>query len=348
MPHRAAPVVMLTMGDPAGVGPEIALKAWALRETLSLRSFCYVGDARALSRAAADLGLAAPIHPIADEACAPEAADVFQRAIPVLDTPLAVEPRPGEPDHRNADAVLAAIERAVRCVASGQAGALVTNPIAKHVLQRAGFPHPGHTEYLGALARRKGRDAYPVMMLAGPDLRVAPLTIHIPLSAVAAAVTPALIDATAKTLSGGLSTHFGIERPRIAVCGLNPHAGENGMLGDEETRVIAPAIAALRAEGLAVTGPHSADTLFHAAARRTYDAAIAMYHDQALLPVKTLYFDEAVNVTLGLPFIRTSPDHGVAFDIAGRGLANPASLIAAIRMAHGMAARANARSAKPA
>jgi 4-hydroxythreonine-4-phosphate dehydrogenase len=243
----------------------------------------------------------------------------------------------GHPASSAAPAITASIELAVRLVMTGKARSVVTNPIAKHVLIAAGFPHPGHTEYLGALARAQGKQASPVMMLCGPDLRVVPVTIHIPLARVPKDLTEERIVETARVTAAGLTRWFGIARPRLAVTGLNPHAGEGGIMGDEEQTIIAPALAALREQGFEVSGPHPADALFHARARQHYDAAIAMYHDQALIPLKTLAFDEGVNVTLGLPFIRTSPDHGTAFDIAGTGKARPDSLIAALRLAARMA-----------
>ncbi len=247
--------------------------------------------------------------------------------------------RLGAPDARNARAVVAAIDAAVLAVRDGRARAVVTNPIAKSVLMADGFSHPGHTEYLGALAAAHfGVSApNPVMLLASDELRVVPLTVHIPLARVAGAITKQSIVATAKVLDHSLRADFGFARPRIAVTGLNPHAGEDGRLGSEDQAIIAPAIAALVRDGLDVTGPYPADTLFHAAARTTYDAVLAMYHDQALIPIKTLAFDRGVNVTIGLPFVRTSPDHGTAFSIAGSGQAQATSLIEALKMADAMA-----------
>ena len=235
--------------------------------------------------------------------------------------------------------IIGAIEQAVAAVATGEAAAVVTNPIAKATMTAAGFRHPGHTEFLAELASRHhpGHHFTSVMMLASDALRVVPLTVHIPLAKVPAALNAALIEETVRITVGDLTSRFGIVRPRIVVAGLNPHAGENGTLGREEIDIIAPAIAQLRSEGLDVSGPFSGDTMFHAAARSRYDAAIAMYHDQALIPLKTLAFDSGVNITLGLPFVRTSPDHGTAFDIAGSGRANPESFIAAVRMARRMA-----------
>jgi 4-hydroxythreonine-4-phosphate dehydrogenase len=247
--------------------------------------------------------------------------------------------RPGRPDPASAAGIVESIERAVADCLSGRASAVVTNPIAKKPLYEAGFRFPGHTEFLGHLAERAtGKPCLPVMMLAGPTLRTVPVTIHVPLAEVPGLLTTALIVSTARVVAADLASRFGIARPRLAVAGLNPHAGEDGGMGSEDIRVIGPAVAALRAEGIEAFGPLPADTMFHREARAGYDAAICMYHDQALIPVKTLAFDETVNVTLGLPFVRTSPDHGTAFDIAGRGAARPDSLIAALRLAATLAA----------
>ena len=299
----------------------------------------------AVAERAQQLGLPAPIEEVGQPA---DAETLFPLALPVRPVPLRVKARAGEPDPANAAAVIASIELATKAVVSGaadvmagHAAAVVTNPIAKSVLYAAGFAHPGHTEFLAALAERHapGRRFHPVMMLAAAELRIVPLTVHIPLAEVPRAISRGLIFETVRTTWDALRRDFAVPAPRIAVTGLNPHAGEGGALGAEEREVIAPAVLELQSEGLTVTGPHPADTLFHAAARRGYDAVIAMYHDQALIPVKTLAFDTAVNVTLGLPFVRTSPDHGTAFDIAGQGRASPESLIAALRLAHEIAAR---------
>ena len=266
-----------------------------------------------------------------------QVADVFGAALPVLALPLPEIARPGRPDPANASAVIASIERAVRLVQAGEAGAVVTNPISKAVLYQAGFPHPGHTEFLGTLT-----GGTPVMMLACPHLRVVPVTIHVSLRRALEGVTMAAIVDTARAAAAALRRDFGIAAPRLAIAGLNPHAGEQGAMGTEEIEVIAPAIAALQAEGIDATGPYPPDTMFTDAARPTYDAAICMYHDQALIPLKTLDMAGGVNVTLGLPIIRTSPDHGTAFGIAGQGVADPGSLIAAIRMAAELAGRRQA------
>ena len=326
--------IALTAGDPAGIGPDITLQMWLARLTHQLPVFALLGDIEHLRRRAELLGLQVPLAPITQIS---QAAEIFADALPVLPVPLPAQVEAGRPASSAAPAIKASIAAAVALVMGGEARAVVTNPIAKHVLIGAGFPHPGHTEYLGALAREHGAHASPVMMLSGPDLRVVPVTIHIPLARVPKELTAERIVETARVTCEGLVRWFGIDSPRLAMTGLNPHAGEDGILGDEEQTIIAPALAALREQGFAVTGPHPADALFHLRARANYDAAIAMYHDQALIPLKTLAFDEGVNVTLGLPFIRTSPDHGTAFDIAGTGKARAESLIAALRLAARMA-----------
>jgi 4-hydroxythreonine-4-phosphate dehydrogenase len=317
--------------------------SWLVRHAQQLPIFALLGDAAFMEAHARILGLDVPIRPIASLG---EAAAVFRDALPVLPLRLPCPVAPGKPTPLAAGYTQSSIERAVALALSGDAPAIVTNPIAKHVLAEAGFPHPGHTEFLGALARQHGFEAKPVMLLAGGGLRVVPVTVHIALADVPGTLTEALIVETAEVVAADLSRWFGIADPRLAVTGLNPHAGEGGMMGHEEQTIIGPAIARLRERGCRVTGPHPADTLFHARARQAYDAAIAMYHDQALIPVKTLAFDEGVNVTLGLPFIRTSPDHGTAFDIAGTGKARPDSLIAALKLAARMADAVAARSGR--
>ena len=257
----------------------------------------------------------------------------FPYGLPVVPLKNAVDDAPGRPNAANAAATIESIERAVEAVHRGEARALVTNPIAKATLYQAGFKHHGHTEYLGELARAWGEPAFPVMMIWSETLAVVPVTIHIPLADAPRALTTELIIKTARIVDRDLRARFRVSRPRLAVAGLNPHAGEGGAMGREEITIIKPAIEALRAEELDVVGPLSADTMFHPQARARYDVALTMYHDQGLIPVKTLAFDEGVNVTLGLPFVRTSPDHGTAFDIAGKGVANPASLIAALKLA---------------
>jgi 4-hydroxythreonine-4-phosphate dehydrogenase len=334
-PGREPPLPLaLTMGDPSGIGPEITVRAWRDRDADALPPFAVY----------ADVDLMRAVDPeitIAPVASARDAAGIFGSALPVVSIPLARPAQPGAPAVENGHATILSIRRAVSDIASGRASAVVTNPIAKAVLYRAGFSHPGHTEFLGVLAKEfwPAEPAEAVMMLASDTLRVVPLTIHVRLKDVPALVTTDRIIATARVVAKALKRDFGIANPRLAIAGLNPHAGEEGALGTEERDVIAPAVAALRREGLVVTGPNAADTMFHAAARRTYDAAIAMYHDQALIPIKTLAFDEGVNVTLGLPFVRTSPDHGTAFGIAGKGVASASSLKAALKLAAEMSAR---------
>jgi 4-hydroxythreonine-4-phosphate dehydrogenase len=328
----------LTMGDPAGIGPEITLRAWSSRSAHQLAPFVVYGDPHMLEHRARALGLKVPISCVApfDGISA-----LFPNALPVYPVALAAPVVAGQPDSANAPAVIMAIEQAVTDTASGKARAVVTNPIAKSVLYGAGFAHPGHTEFLSALAVKHwpGQRHRPVMMLASESLRVVPLTIHVPLKDVPPLITRALIAETVRITSAALTRDFGIETPRIAICGLNPHAGEGGALGREETETIAPAIRDLQRAGFAVSGPHSADSLFHEAARRTYDCVIAMYHDQALIPLKTLAFDRGVNITLGLPFVRTSPDHGTAFDIAAEGRASSQSLINALKVADQISVR---------
>ncbi|MEZ5816566.1 MAG: 4-hydroxythreonine-4-phosphate dehydrogenase PdxA [Hyphomicrobiaceae bacterium] len=327
----------LTMGDPAGIGLDITLAAWATRAANPLPPFVLLADAASVSARAARLGLACEICAF-DNMPAVEALPRDRLAI--LAVPLAVPVAPGVADPRNAGGVIASIERAVDETCAGRAAGIVTNPISKATVYAAGFAHPGHTEFLGALAELHvpGRRWTPVMMLASDALRVVPLTVHISLAGVPRQITQQRIVEVCRITAEDLAKRFGLAHPRIAVAGLNPHAGEGGSLGREEIEIIAPAIETLRSGGLDVSGPHSADTLFHAAARARYDVAVCMYHDQALIPIKTLAFDTGVNVTLGLPFIRTSPDHGTAFDIAGSGKASPNSLIAALRMAAHMAA----------
>jgi 4-hydroxythreonine-4-phosphate dehydrogenase len=321
-----APVlpVAVSMGDPAGIGLDVALAAWLARERLRLPPFLLYGTTAAVHERARQLNLDVPIS----EVDAPAAAGVFAGALPV---------RPVQ----GSAPIVAAIEAATAAVARGEACALLTNPIAKKSLQGAGLAYPGHTAFLGVLAARHwpGHGFRPVMMLVCEALKVVPVTVHIPLAAVPGALTLPLLRDTIRITAAALSGDFGIAQPRIAVAGLNPHAGEGGMIGTEEERIISPAVAELAAEGLAVRGPYSADTMFHAAARAGYDAAVAMYHDQALIPLKTLDFDHGVNVTLGLPFVRTSPDHGTAYALAGTGKARPDSFVAALRLAVDIARR---------
>ncbi|MGJ4889588.1 4-hydroxythreonine-4-phosphate dehydrogenase PdxA [Bradyrhizobium sp. HKCCYLRH3099] len=323
----------LTLGEPAGIGPDITLQAWLRRAKLGLPAFYVRGDAGFLAHRARLLDLPIPVEEVRPD----QAAQLFSRALPVVSTGHPVTALPGRPDSTSAAAAIGSIREAVADVKAGHAAAVVTNPIAKAVLYRAGFAHPGHTEFLAELAADGGVVPQPVMMLWSPTLAVVPVTIHVALREAIEQLTSPLITSTTRIVAASLRRYFGVSRPRIALSGLNPHAGEDGTLGTEEDEIIAPAIATLRNAGLDVQGPLPADTMFHDAARKTYDCAICMYHDQALIPIKTLAFDDGVNVTLGLPFIRTSPDHGTAFGIAGKGTANPASLIAALRLAARMA-----------
>jgi 4-hydroxythreonine-4-phosphate dehydrogenase len=330
------PPLALTMGDPAGIGPEVTLAAWqALR---GAHPFAVIADVDALAALSCHLGGDVPVRAVDSLA---EAAAVFAKALPVLPEALATPVQPGRPDRAHAPAIVRSVERAVALARSGAAAAVVTNPLAKTTLLDAGIGHTGHTMWLKDLAG----GGVPVMMLAGPMLRVVPVTVHIPLAAVPAALTVETIVAAGRVTAAALREDFGLTAPRLAVAGLNPHAGESGTVGREEIDTIIPAIAALREAGIDATGPYPGDSLFHAAARATYDAALCMYHDQALIPIKTLDFAHAVNVTLGLSIVRTSPDHGTAYDIAGTGRADPTSLIAALTMATEIAARRGARMA---
>ncbi|HLH10892.1 MAG TPA: 4-hydroxythreonine-4-phosphate dehydrogenase PdxA [Methylovirgula sp.] len=328
-------LLALTRGDPSGVGPELALKAWlALHAEEAAPIFFIIADPDHLAGLARRFDLPVPIETVE----ASEAAGVFGRALPVLPLGHPVKGVLGRPDATDSEGTIRSIEIGVERVHSGQADAIVTSPIAKEVLKRAGFKHPGHTEFLGQLAQRfYGEAARPVMLLWSPELMVVPATIHVPLKRVPQLVDIALLVETGKIVARDLQRRFAIKAPRLAFAGLNPHAGEGGHMGREEIAVIAPAVAELKRLGIDARGPYPADTLFHAAARANYDVAIGMYHDQVLVPIKTLAFDKAVNVTLGLPFVRCSPDHGTAFDIAGEGRADPSSLIAALRLAGRMA-----------
>jgi len=316
-----------SLGDPAGVGPELLVAAWAERTPAGLGPFFVVGSAEVLRGAAARRGLDVPVRTIGSP---DEAAAHFAQALPVLDIGEA-DYRPGSPDEAGAALALRSLETATGLVRGGAAAALVTAPVAKAQLSRIGFTYPGQTEFLAQACGITDRNA--VMMLAGPSLRVVPVTVHVALAEVPSLLTAELIRSRASIAAAALARDFGIERPRLAVAGLNPHAGEDGRFGDEEARIIAPAVEALRGEGIDAFGPLPADGMFHAEARRGYDLAVCMYHDQALIPLKALDFDNGVNVTLGLPIIRTSPDHGTAFGIAGKGLARPGATIAALRMA---------------
>lgn len=313
----------VALGDPAGIGPEIVARAWSRRVELDLPPFFAVGDIRSLE--------AVWDGPVERVTSPSEASSMFPRALPLIVVDDAGEIRPGEPNLEGARCSLDSLEVATGLTRSGAAAALVTGPVSKAQLYAIGFTHPGQTEFV---AERCGiAPENVVMMLAGPDLRVVPVTTHMPLREVSDRVSVELIVAKARTTARELIRKFAIPNPRLAFAGFNPHAGEDGALGREEIDLIAPAIAALREEGIEAIGPLAADTMFHCRARAQYDAAICLYHDQALIPLKTLYFDEGVNMTLGLPIVRTAPDHGTAFDIAGRGIANPGAIVAAIRLA---------------
>jgi 4-hydroxythreonine-4-phosphate dehydrogenase len=320
----------LTQGDPSGIGPELTLKAFAARKEKALAPFFALADPQVLERAAQALNFPVVIE-IATPRTAPE---IFAHALPVVPLEQSARGAPGTPDPQDAASTVASIERAVACVVKGEAHAVVTNPISKAALYAAGFRHPGHTEFLAELARRHFARAFrPVMLLYAEELAVVPATIHVALAQVPQLLTRELLIETGRIVAADLQRRFAIAAPRLAFSGLNPHAGENGAMGREEIEIIAPAIETLRAEGINASGPHPADTMFHAAARARYDVAICPTHDQALIPIKTLAFERGVNVTLGLPFLRTSPDHGTAFDIAGKGVADATSLIEALRLA---------------
>ena len=319
----------VALGDPAGIGPEIVAAAWAARVERRVPPFFAIGDLRAV-KAVWD-------GPIVVLGAPGDAAAMFPHALPLVQVDDPGEIVPGVPNLPGARCALDSLEIAVGLCRAGTASGVVTGPVAKAQLYAIGFTYPGQTEFI---AERCGvAEGNVAMMLAGPTLRTVPVTIHTPLAQVASVLTTELIVARGRVVARGLQRDFGIAAPRLAVAGLNPHAGENGMLGRQEIEVIAPAIELLRAEGIDVTGPYSADGMFHPAARARFDAALCMYHDQALIPLKTLHFDDGVNVTLGLPIVRTSPDHGTAFDLAGQGRASPAPMIAAIRMAGEAAAR---------
>ena len=324
----------LSVGDPSGVGPEIAIAAWQARDSAGVSPFYLLADPLLIAARARRLGAEVAMV----ETTPAQAASVFHGALPVVPLIARFVDSPGRPDPANAAGTIEAIERAVADCLAGHAAAVVTCPIAKKPLYDAGFGFPGHTEYLAHLASlHSGVEVTPVMLLAGPELRTVPVTIHIALAEVPKALTTELIVTTGRITAADLASRFGIAKPRLAIAGLNPHAGEGGAMGGEDERIIRPAIDILRALGIDAFGPLPADTLFHARARAGYDVAICMYHDQALIPAKALAFDEAVNVTLGLPFIRTSPDHGTAFDIAGKGVARADSLIAALKLASKLA-----------
>ena len=323
MPPQSPSPLAVSLGDPAGIGPEVIAKCWDNRDRFGLPPFVAIGDPRSL--------VAVWDGPIATIDDPREADSAFDVGLPLIQLAAPATDNPGQPSVAGAHCSIDALELAVGLARSGSASAVVTGPVAKEQLYAIGFTHPGQTEFI---AERCGiSSANVAMMLAGPTLRTVPVTTHLPLAAVSERLTASLIESRGRTTLRGLQRNFGIAEPRLAVTGLNPHAGEGGQLGREEIEIIEPAIAALRAEGWRVTGPHPADTLFHAAARAHYDAALCMYHDQALIPLKALHFEDGVNITLGLPIIRTAPDHGTAFDIAGQDKADPRPFAAAVRMA---------------
>ena len=326
-PHFPGPPLALTMGEPAGIGGEITLKIWANKKQNQVPPFFIIDDPSRLRMLARRLKIDIPIKEIRS----PEAADkTFDEALPVLALPMEVKTKPGKPTTDTAKAVIYSIESAVKLVQDGRAGGVVTNPIAKSVLSEAGFKFPGHTEFLAHLS---GIEKDPIMMLASPELRVALATIHVSLKNAIEQLNKEKIIHVGKVCFESLRTDFAIAKPKIAVAGLNPHAGEKGSMGKEEIEVIIPAIKALQDAGINALGPYPSDTMFTATARKEYDVALCMYHDQGLIPLKTLGIDKGVNITLGLPFVRTSPDHGTAFDIAGSGDASEDSLVAALKMA---------------
>ena len=316
----------VTMGEPSGIGGELTLKAWQRRAELTCPFFT-IANAAHLRAEAATHGLVVPIQIISTAA---DAIQVFPDALPLIDIPLPSSPAAGQPNTENADAVVNSITAAVRMAMDGSTSAVITNPIHKRNLYEAGFPHPGHTEFLAELS---GTNVEPVMMLACDSLRTVPVTTHMSLHDAINGLSADLIVSQAIITARAMEIDFGIPAPRIAIAGLNPHAGEDGTMGNEEETIIRPAMEELRSQGINVSGPHPPDAMFSAAKRATYDAAICMYHDQALIPIKTLDFSGGVNITLGLPFVRTSPDHGTALDIAGQGIADETSLMAAINLA---------------
>ena len=325
----------VSIGDPAGIGPDVILKSWSARDVAKSPPFYVIADPDQLRARADAMELDIPVRPCD----ADNAADLFRDGLPVVPLEAKFTAAAGAPDTANAAGIIESIDRAVADAMTGRAAAVVTAPIAKKPLYEAGFRYPGHTEYLAALAEKHtGQSVRPVMMLAGPKLRAVPVTIHIPLRDVFETLTAGLIVETCRIVHDDLARRFGIAHPRLAVAGLNPHAGEGGALGHEDEKIVRPAVDDLRDLGIDAVGPLPADTMFHDRARAGYDAAICMYHDQALIPAKALGFDDSVNVTLGLPFIRTSPDHGTAFDLAGTGKALPDSFIAALHMSAEMAA----------
>jgi 4-hydroxythreonine-4-phosphate dehydrogenase len=323
--------IALTSGEPASIAPEITALAWAALRSKPDVAFFLIGDADYFATRAKSAGITIDVTTIGSPE---EASQHFPSSLPVLHRPLPFHPAPGKINGLTAKAVIGAIDEAVALATASHVSAIVTNPIQKEALYSAGFKHQGHTDYIASIVGAAGTE---VMMLVAADLRAIPITVHIPLNAVASSLTQEMITAQARVVAHDLKKYFGIAKPRLAFTGLNPHAGENGAMGHEEQTIIAPALETLRHEGFSIMGPISADTAFHPEARASYDAILCMYHDQALIPVKTLDFHGGVNVTLGLPFVRTSPDHGTALGLAGTGTANPQSLIAAIKLASAMA-----------
>jgi 4-hydroxythreonine-4-phosphate dehydrogenase len=330
MSEPVALPLALTLGEPAGIGPDLTIQLWRRRVQLRLPAFYLIADPEFIRQRARLLGIDINLSVVTPG----QATEAFARALPIVPLDVSTTAAPGAPDASSAPAAIGSIRRAVVDVLAGSAAAIVTNPVAKNVLYRSGFAEPGHTEFLAKLAQEStGKSTRAVMMLWSPELAVVPVTIHLPFKDVVTQLTADLISETGRIVARDLTARFGISRPRIAVAGLNPHAGEEGALGEEDRTIVAPAVKRLQAEGLDAIGPLPADSLFHERARANYDVALCMYHDQALIPIKTLAFDHAVNVTLGLPFVRTSPDHGTAFDIAGTGTADPSSLVAALTLA---------------
>jgi 4-hydroxythreonine-4-phosphate dehydrogenase len=330
MSEPVALPLALTLGEPAGIGPDLTIQLWRRRVQLRLPAFYLIADPEFIRQRARLLGIDINLSVVTPG----QATEAFARALPIVPLDVSTTAAPGAPDASSAPAAIGSIRRAVVDVLAGSAAAIVTNPVAKNVLYRSGFAEPGHTEFLAKLAQEStGKSTRAVMMLWSPELAVVPVTIHLPFKDVVTQLTADLISETGRIVARDLTARFGISRPRIAVAGLNPHAGEEGALGEEDRTIVAPAVKRLQTEGLDAIGPLPADSLFHERARANYDVALCMYHDQALIPIKTLAFDHAVNVTLGLSFVRTSPDHGTAFDIAGTGTADPSSLVAALTLA---------------
>jgi 4-hydroxythreonine-4-phosphate dehydrogenase len=328
-PQQRLPIAV-SIGEVSGIGPDVILMSWIKRLEKNIAPFYVVGSLSLLLSRAARLGLDVPLQAISHSA---QATEIFHEKLPVWDLGEA-DDHPSQPANETADLVISSIKTAVYHISQGWARGIATAPISKYVLQKQGFSYPGHTEYLGALADLywpQGEPHKPLMMLAFGVFRTVPLTVHTALRTVCGRVDLPIVDGAIRSMDGAIRPLLGGRRPRIAVAGLNPHAGENGTMGDEEVRVLIPAIRQLQSEGYLVSGPHPADTMFHAEARAHYDVALCMYHDQALIPIKTLGFHDAINVTLGLPFWRSSPDHGTAFDLAGTGKARPDSMIAALK-----------------